>query len=157
MDSSRASSLPRYNKLDTTSVRSHLSRSVARVSAHVKMNTLMPPTAQLDLTVRATQARLATVQSPRQAPSFTPSKNTRIQEVGSLESPERRKFSETIDATFRRTGLSVGRVAGTENNNPFGHSFYRSPKEDVKYRISIGNSTNNEKMKSFVELEAKRL
>lgn len=55
------------------------------------------------------------------------------------------------------TGLSVGLVAGTEKNEPFGHSFYRSPAADTKYRISIGNATANEKLKNTFDLGAKKL
>ena len=55
------------------------------------------------------------------------------------------------------TGLSVGVVAGTAKDAPFGHSFYRSPTRDTKYRIALGNSINNEKHKSFVEIVANKL
>ena len=54
------------------------------------------------------------------------------------------------------TGLSVGVVAGTAKDAPFGHSFYRSPTRDTKYRIALGNSINNEKHKSFVEIVWRR-
>jgi hypothetical protein len=55
------------------------------------------------------------------------------------------------------TGLSVGVVAGTERNTPFGHALYRSPIRDTKYRIALGNSTNQEKHKSFVEIVANKV
>ena len=55
------------------------------------------------------------------------------------------------------TGLSVGVVAGTTKDAPFGHSFYRSPTIDTKYRIHLGNSVNNEKNKCFVDIVANKL
>ena len=60
------------------------------------------------------------------------------------------------DKTYRRTGLSVGKVAGTETK-PFVYDFYKSPIHDIRYKISIGNSLNSEKRKNFADLEAKRL
>ena len=60
------------------------------------------------------------------------------------------------DRTYRRTGLSVGKVAGTETS-PFVYDFYKSPIHDIRYKISIGNSLNSEKRKNFADLEAKRL
>lgn len=36
---------------------------------------------------------------------------------------------------LKRTGLSVGYVAGTERNRVFGVDFYKNPKADTKYRI----------------------
>lgn len=59
------------------------------------------------------------------------------------------------DATFRRTGLSVGVVAGTQRSMAFGFDNYTSPKIDTKYRIAIGNTTQNSKLKNFADLEAK--
>ena len=64
---------------------------------------------------------------------------------------------QSLDRTFQKTGLSVGLAAGTERTQPFGHSFYHSPKADTKYRISIGHTSNNEKLKNFADLEAKLL
>jgi len=53
--------------------------------------------------------------------------------------------------------MSVGLVAGTEKNDPFGHSFYRSPIIDAKYRIAFGHSVNNEKNKNFTDRIKTRL
>ncbi len=53
--------------------------------------------------------------------------------------------------------MSVGLVAGTEKTEVFGHSFYRTPTADTRYRILTGNATNKEKQTSFVEKESKRL
>lgn len=61
------------------------------------------------------------------------------------------------DATFRKTGLSVGLVIGTMKPAPFGHNFYKSPKADSKYRISVGNATLTERRKNFADLEAKNV
>ena len=73
--------------------------------------------------------------------------------TATLETPRK----DFVDRTLAATGLSVGNVAGTEKNQPFGHSFYRSPTRDTKYRIALGNSVNNEKHKSFVEIVANKL
>ena len=48
-------------------------------------------------------------------------------------------------------------VAGTERIQPFGHSFYRSPVDDTRYRIGFGHSVNAEKNKNFTDRIAKRL
>ena len=65
---------------------------------------------------------------------------------------------ESTDQTFNRTGLSVGYVAGTARDKPFGHSFYRSPVGDTTfYKVTVGNADNKEKRKNFADLEAKRL
>ena len=61
------------------------------------------------------------------------------------------------DVVFRRTGLSVGLVAGTDKDEPFGFDFYRSPKVDVKYKISTGNADGKDKLRNFADIEAKRL
>ena len=74
--------------------------------------------------------------------------------TATLETPRKEML---VDDTMRKTGLSVGVVAGTAKDNPFGHHFYRSPVRDTKYRISLGNATNNEKHKSFVEITANKL
>ena len=63
----------------------------------------------------------------------------------------------SVDHTFRKTGLSVGVVAGTAKDKPFGHEFYRQPVGDtVFYRVALGND-NKEKRKNFADAEAKRL
>ena len=64
---------------------------------------------------------------------------------------------EFEDRTFRRTGMSVGLVAGTEKTNPFGHSFYRSPIADTRYKIAFGHSVDNQKHKNFTDRIATRL
>lgn len=61
-----------------------------------------------------------------------------------------------MDRTFQKTGLSVGLVAGTIKNEPFGHTFYRSPIRDNKYRIAFGHSVNVEKNKNFTDRFAGR-
>ena len=64
----------------------------------------------------------------------------------------------STDYTYRKTGLSVGLVAGTKTDKPFGHQFYKSPIGDTTfYKISVGNADNKEKRKNFADLEAKRL
>ena len=73
----------------------------------------------------------------------------------SRASTDLEKRSVTVDKTFAKTGLTVGQLAGTERKNPFGHQFYRSPKADTKYNISIGHPCNREKRKNFADLEAK--
>ena len=40
------------------------------------------------------------------------------------------------DVVFRRTGLSIGEVAGTWRNQVFGFEPYNNPKADFRYRIS---------------------
>ena len=58
-----------------------------------------------------------------------------------------RNAGASNDLTFRKTGLSVGIVAGTEADKPFGHSFYRSPIADnTFYRVTVGNADNKEKL-----------
>ena len=44
--------------------------------------------------------------------------------------------SNQKDLVFRRTGLSVGIVAGTETTSVFGFEPYNVPAEDHKYRIT---------------------
>ena len=76
--------------------------------------------------------------------------------MSSLDTDCRRGIS--TDHTYRKTGLSVGIVAGTKLDKPFGHHFYKSPVGDtVYYKISVGNADNKEKRKNFADLEAKRL
>ena len=70
--------------------------------------------------------------------------------AATVESPSPKR-QPAMDRTFQRTGLSVGLVAGTEKNEPFGHTFYRSPIRDTKYRINFGHSVNVEKNKNFTD------
>ena len=51
----------------------------------------------------------------------------------------------------------MGLVAGTQRVDAFGFDFYNAPKDDLSYRISVGNAANTEKRKNFADLEAKRL
>lgn len=55
------------------------------------------------------------------------------------------------------TGLSVAVVAGTEQTEPFGHSFYRTPINDTSYRLKVGHYNAREKNKCFVDTIAKNL
>lgn len=48
-------------------------------------------------------------------------------------------------------------MAGTEKNEPFGNTYYRSPIRDTKYRIAFGHSVNVEKNKNFADRVATRL
>ena len=76
----------------------------------------------------------------------------------SLDSRREHRAAASTDYTYRRTGLSVGLVAGTAVDKPFGHDFYRSPVADqVFYKITVGNTNYKEKCKNFADLEAKRL
>jgi len=64
---------------------------------------------------------------------------------------------DMLDRTFQATGLSVGLVAGTQKDTPFGHPLYRAPTCDTRYRIEMGNAANKEKNKSYVDRVATRL
>ena len=51
----------------------------------------------------------------------------------------------------------MGAVAGTENIEAFGHSFYRTPVHDNFMRLKTGHFNNREKNKSFVDKIAMNL
>ena len=55
----------------------------------------------------------------------------------------------------KEKGLMLTTGALKKRPEIFGHDFYRSPKADLSYRITHGNSTNNEKRKNFADLHAK--
>ena len=72
----------------------------------------------------------------------------------SLEKPKHSKpqggsrMSVSSDIVFRRTGLTVGYVAGTQRDKPFGTDEYRAPFADHAYKIST-MGTNKENRKNF--------
>lgn len=127
---------------------------------------------KIDLTVTAQPKQLTTLETPtrrntsackasaRKAASLTNSKSAPrgTRTMSTFETIRPGGPSDPAEYTFRRTGLSVGVVAGTQRDKPFGHHFYRTPVADsVFYRISVGNAENKEKRKNFADLEAKRL
>ena len=54
---------------------------------------------------------------------------------------------------FRKTGLSVGYVAGTQRKKAFGFDLYNVPKADHRYKI-LNLGSNNEKRKNFAQSAA---
>ena len=57
-------------------------------------------------------------------------------------------MSVSSDIVFRRTGLTVGYVAGTQRDKPFGTDEYRAPFADHAYKIAT-MGTNKENRKNF--------
>ena len=151
MDSQRGGSLPQR---DAMSIRSNTSGVQPLTTRKIRNLSLMesvgnPPIVQ-GFASPTNHLTNKTVNKSRVATSIP--QNAR--RISTLDSPERQ---QPFDRTFQKTGLSVGVVAGTTRTDPFGFDFYQSPKIDCKYRIGVGNSTNNEKRKNFADLEAKRL
>lgn len=68
----------------------------------------------------------------------------------SRQQPFSERNSRQEDMVFKRTGLSVGVVAGTETNNVFGFEPYHVPVEDLKYRIQ---NSGMPKLKRVIEFE----
>ena len=57
------------------------------------------------------------------------------------------------DVVMKRTGLSIGEVAGTQREKVFGVDFYKNPKADHKYRI-LGSAGVRKKRMAFTDIEA---
>ena len=70
-----------------------------------------------------------------------------------LLSPDRRPMTVDNDVVMKRTGLSIGVVAGTQREKVFGVDYYKNPKADHKYRI-LGSAGVRKKRLAFTEIES---
>lgn len=79
---------------------------------------------------------------------------TTVNDAESTRASRQQPFSERNsrqeDIIFKRTGLSVGVVAGTQTTNVFGFEPYHVPVEDLKYRIQ---NSGMPKLKRVIEFE----
>ena len=82
---------------------------------------------------------------------------SRLKTARTFSTNETEPSGAKTDRSLRIQGLSVKVVAGTTKDNPFKLDFYRSPRIDNSYRITIGGVKYNDKLKNFADLEAKRL
>lgn len=60
------------------------------------------------------------------------------------------------DMTFKRTGLSVGVVAGTQDTLFFGFEPYTIPVADCRYKISSVPNQKGKRVVEFVHTAKKR-
>ena len=105
-----------------------------RATSHANVNLL-------DMTLQAQSIKLQTIDSTpaarrqsahktyrrKAADLMTNSKsaNRGIRTMSTLETNRPGGHCDSTDYTYRRTGMSVGVVAGTKRDKPFGHEFYR--------------------------------
>ena len=130
----RGSSMPAQQLNNYTSV--HLNSSAknkSTVASPVNMQRRAPSHSsanKLDLTVQAEPMRMTTVETPvrrqsanrvsfRRPTDLTDRGANRGAKTMSSLDTDRRGIS--TDYTYRKTGLSVGLVAGTKTDKPFGH------------------------------------